>query len=130
LIAEESAETDRDLDSEALERLTLAYEDVVSGRRTPKTEKEFAQSAPAVAAELRRCLVQLEKQFKDVQDVEFTIEDGRLWILQSRAAKRDGKGRAPDCRRSRAGGPNFRTEGPGASARDRSSGAFDCPVRR
>ena len=63
-------------------------EDVVSGRRTPKTEKELARSAPAVAAELRRALVQLEKQFKDVQDVEFTIEDGRLWILQSRAAKR------------------------------------------
>jgi pyruvate, orthophosphate dikinase len=63
-------------------------EDVVSGRRTPKTEKELARSAPAVAAELRHALVQLEKQFKDVQDVEFTIEDGRLWILQSRAAKR------------------------------------------
>ena len=63
-------------------------EDVVSGRRTPKTEKELAQVAPAVAAELRRSLVELEKQFKDVQDVEFTIEDGRLWILQSRAAKR------------------------------------------
>jgi pyruvate, orthophosphate dikinase len=66
-------------------------EDVVSGRRTPKTEKELARSAPAVAAELRRSLVQLEKQFKDVQDIEFTIEDGRLWILQSRAAKRTAR---------------------------------------
>jgi pyruvate, orthophosphate dikinase len=63
-------------------------EDVVSGRRTPMTEKELAVIAPAAAEELRRCLVRLERQFKDVQDVEFTIEDGKLWILQSRAAKR------------------------------------------
>jgi len=40
---------------------------------------------------LRRSLTLLEKQFKDVQDVEFTIEDGRLWILQSRAAKRTAR---------------------------------------
>jgi pyruvate,orthophosphate dikinase len=63
-------------------------EDVVSGRRTPKTETELAQRAPQAAEELRRCLLTLERQFKDVQDVEFTIEDGRLWILQSRSAKR------------------------------------------
>ncbi len=63
-------------------------EDVVSGRCTPLTEKAFAQYAPAAAEELRRHLGELERQFKDVQDVEFTVEDGRLWILQSRAAKR------------------------------------------
>jgi pyruvate,orthophosphate dikinase len=63
-------------------------EDVVSGRRTPKTETELAQRAPQATEELRRCLLTLERQFKDVQDVEFTIEDGRLWILQSRSAKR------------------------------------------
>lgn len=63
-------------------------EDVVSGRARPKTENELAQSSPAIAAELRRDLVKLERGFKDVQDVEFTIEDGRLWILQSRSAKR------------------------------------------
>ena len=63
-------------------------EDVVSGRRTPKTEKELSHSAPRAAEELGRGLAALERQFKDVQDVEFTIEDGRLWFLQSRAAKR------------------------------------------
>jgi pyruvate,orthophosphate dikinase len=63
-------------------------EDVVSGRRTPMTEKELAQSAPAAADELRRHLGALERQFQDVQDIEFTIEQGRLWILQSRSAKR------------------------------------------
>jgi pyruvate, orthophosphate dikinase len=66
-------------------------EDVVSGRAHPLTEKELAQSAPAVAAELRRYLAELERNFKDVQDVEFTIEDGRLWILQARAAKRTAR---------------------------------------
>lgn len=63
-------------------------EDVVSGRRTPDTEETFARSLPSVAAELGDILKQLEKEFGDVQDVEFTIEDGKLWILQTRSAKR------------------------------------------
>jgi pyruvate,orthophosphate dikinase len=63
-------------------------EDVVSGRRTPDTEETFARSLPAIAAELRDVLRRLEQEFEDVQDVEFTIEDGKLWILQTRSAKR------------------------------------------
>ena len=63
-------------------------EDVVSGRRTPESETAIAQSLPAVAAQLREILMRLEREFADVQDVEFTVEDGRLWILQTRAAKR------------------------------------------
>ncbi|WP_291859162.1 PEP/pyruvate-binding domain-containing protein [Bradyrhizobium sp.] len=63
-------------------------EDVVSGRRTPDTEETFARSLPAVAAELGETLKRLEREFGDVQDVEFTIEDGKLWILQTRSAKR------------------------------------------
>lgn len=63
-------------------------EDVVSGRRNPDTEDAIARSLPDVAAQLREALVKLEREFVDVQDVEFTIEDGRLWILQTRAAKR------------------------------------------
>jgi pyruvate, orthophosphate dikinase len=63
-------------------------EDVVSGRHTPQTEAALAQALPTVAAELRRILAQLEREFRDVQDIEFTIEDGRLFILQTRAAKR------------------------------------------
>jgi pyruvate,orthophosphate dikinase len=63
-------------------------EDVVSGRRTPDTEETFARSLPAIAAELRDVLRRLEREFEDVQDVEFTIEDGKLWILQTRSAKR------------------------------------------
>jgi pyruvate,orthophosphate dikinase len=63
-------------------------EDVVSGRRTPDTEQTIARSLPSIAVELGEILKRLEKEFGDVQDVEFTIEDGKLWILQTRSAKR------------------------------------------
>lgn len=63
-------------------------EDVVSGDRTPDDEAALAAHLPDVAQALRETLVRLEQAFGDVMDVEFTIEDGRLWILQTRAAKR------------------------------------------
>jgi pyruvate, orthophosphate dikinase len=63
-------------------------EDVVSGRRTPRTEAAIAEAMPDVAAELRDVLSRLERHFGDVEDIEFTIEDGKLWVLQTRAAKR------------------------------------------
>jgi len=63
-------------------------EDVVSGRRTPRTEAAIDQAMPDLAAQLRDVLSRLERHFGDVQDVEFTIEDGKLWLLQTRAAKR------------------------------------------
>ncbi len=63
-------------------------EDVVSGRHTPQSEEAIMRTLPAVAAQLRDALTRLEQEFGDVQDVEFTIEDGKLWILQTRAAKR------------------------------------------
>jgi pyruvate,orthophosphate dikinase len=63
-------------------------EDVVSGRRTPDTEQAIARSLPGLAAELGAMLKRLEREFGDVQDVEFTVEDSKLWILQTRSAKR------------------------------------------
>ena len=63
-------------------------EDVVAGRHTPETEEALARALPPVATQLRDILGQLEREFGDVQDVEFTIEDGRLYILQTRTAKR------------------------------------------
>ena len=63
-------------------------EDVVSGKQTPDTEDAILRTLPAVREQLRNALVRLEHEFADVQDVEFTIEDGKLWILQTRAAKR------------------------------------------
>jgi pyruvate,orthophosphate dikinase len=63
-------------------------EDVVSGRRTPDTEETILRSLPMLSAEIGAVLKRLEREFGDVQDVEFTVEDGKLWILQTRAAKR------------------------------------------
>src|SRR5262249_53699766 len=63
-------------------------EEVVSGRRTPLAEGDIARAMPDITAQLRKVLRRLEQEFRDVQDVEFTIEGGRLWILQTRPAKR------------------------------------------
>jgi pyruvate,orthophosphate dikinase len=63
-------------------------EDVVSGRRTPDTEDTIARALPKLTEELGCVLQRLEREFLDVQDVEFTVEDGKLWMLQTRAAKR------------------------------------------
>jgi pyruvate,orthophosphate dikinase len=67
-------------------------EDVVAGIRTPLPLDGMA-NAPRLAAafaELRRVAARLEEHFRDAQDLEFTIERGRLWLLQTRAAKRTG----------------------------------------
>jgi len=63
-------------------------EDIVSGNRTPETQAAIERRLPAVAIQLRETLALLERTFGDVQDVEFTIENGKLWLLQTRAAKR------------------------------------------
>jgi len=63
-------------------------EDIVSGQRTPETEAAIERRAPQAARQLRETLALLEREFADVQDVEFTIEHGRLWLLQTRSAKR------------------------------------------
>jgi pyruvate,orthophosphate dikinase len=63
-------------------------EDVVSGRRIPDSEDAIARALPTTEAELCDILKRLEREFGDVQDVEFTVEDGKLWILQTRSAKR------------------------------------------
>ena len=63
-------------------------EDIVSGTRTPDGVEAIECALPAVASELREVLARLEREFADVQDVEFTIDDGKFWLLQTRAAKR------------------------------------------
>jgi pyruvate,orthophosphate dikinase len=63
-------------------------EDVVSGVRTPEDLAELAREMPAVHAELMEILRTLERHYGDMQDTEFTIEDGRLYMLQTRSAKR------------------------------------------
>lgn len=63
-------------------------EDVVAGIRTPKDIEEMSKSLPKAWAELKKTLDRLETKFVEVQDVEFTIEDAKLYILQTRNAKR------------------------------------------
>ena len=78
-------------------------EDVVAGIRTPQEITEAARqesgsdkpslerAMPAAFAELTRIYGLLEKHYRDMQDLEFTVEEGRLWMLQTRAGKRTGK---------------------------------------
>ncbi len=64
-------------------------EDVVAGVRTPmKVEPEMARLFPEAAADLERWAHTIEAHFGDMQDLEFTIDRGRLWILQTRTGKR------------------------------------------
>jgi pyruvate,orthophosphate dikinase len=63
-------------------------EDVVSGVRTPRDLSELHTWMPDAAAQLAEILRLLEGHYKDMQDTEFTIEDGRLYMLQTRSAKR------------------------------------------
>jgi pyruvate,orthophosphate dikinase len=63
-------------------------EDVVSGVRTPRDLSELAAWMPDVHAQLVDILRRLERHYRDMQDTEFTIEDGRLYMLQTRGAKR------------------------------------------
>jgi len=78
-------------------------EDVVAGTRTPQyitkkarvnaniDELSMEESMPKVFKQLRKILKKLEKHFKDMQDVEFTVENKKLWMLQTRSGKRTAK---------------------------------------
>ena len=78
-------------------------EDVVAGTRTPQhiTKKariasneslpSMEESMPIVYKELKKILYKLEKHYKDMQDVEFTVENKKLWMLQTRSGKRTAK---------------------------------------
>ena len=78
-------------------------EDVVAGIRTPQEITEAARKAagsdkpsmekamPEAYAELVRIYRALEKHYRDMQDLEFTVEKGKLWMLQTRSGKRTGK---------------------------------------
>jgi len=63
-------------------------EDVVSGRRSAAGHQALADVAPAVWAELLDATLRLEQAFGDMQDFEFTVEEGRLYLLQTRSGKR------------------------------------------
>jgi pyruvate,orthophosphate dikinase len=65
-------------------------EDVVAGIRTPKPISELATLMPEVYQQLRQITSNLEKHYRDVQDFEFTIQEGKLYMLQTRNGKRTG----------------------------------------
>jgi len=65
-------------------------EDVVAGVRTPHPIADLAKQMPAAHRELMKVRAILEEHFKDMQDLEFTVEDNRLYILQTRNGKRTG----------------------------------------
>src|SRR5580692_1392480 len=63
-------------------------EDVVAGIRTPVHLTELAKIMPKAYSQLEKVRVQLEKHYRDMQDMEFTVEDGKLYMLQTRTGKR------------------------------------------
>ena len=75
-------------------------EDVVAGSRTPRyitkksreeagaKEKSMEETMPKVFKELKNIFLKLENHYKDMQDIEFTIQKNKLWILQTRSGKR------------------------------------------
>lgn len=68
--------------------LNAQGEDVVAGVRTPQPISELKEKMPEVFAQFQRIGRQLEHHYLDMQDIEFTIECGKLYILQTRAGKR------------------------------------------
>ena len=63
-------------------------EDVVAGIRTPEHLAEMEKALPEAFEQLTETMRRLEEHYRDVQDIEFTVEDGRLYLLQTRSAKR------------------------------------------
>ncbi len=65
-------------------------EDVVSGVRTPLSISELEKSMPHIYEQLKDITKRMEKHYRDMQDFEFTIQDGKLYMLQTRNGKRTG----------------------------------------
>lgn len=63
-------------------------EDVVAGIRTPEPVKALAEAMPGVYEQLEEIYLTLEKHYKDMMDIEFTVQEGKLYMLQCRVGKR------------------------------------------
>ena len=68
-----------------------AGEDVVAGIRTPEPVEALKERLPEVYDELYRTQALLEEHYRDMQDIEFTVQEGRFYILQTRSGKRTGR---------------------------------------
>ncbi len=71
--------------------LNAQGEDVVAGIRTPKPVSELKKEMPHIYNELLEIADKLERHYRDMQDMEFTIERGKLWMLQTRNGKRTAR---------------------------------------
>ncbi|MEI6634325.1 MAG: pyruvate, phosphate dikinase [Chlamydiota bacterium] len=70
--------------------LNAQGEDVVAGIRTPNPIAKLAKEMPRAYGELEKVYRRLERHYRDMQDLEFTIQKGKLWLLQTRSGKRTG----------------------------------------
>jgi pyruvate,orthophosphate dikinase len=68
--------------------LNAQGEDVVAGVRTPRKLAELKEEMPETYSQLMDIFRKMEKHYRDVQDMEFTVERGKLWMLQTRSGKR------------------------------------------
>ena len=68
-----------------------AGEDVVAGIRTPRDIETLAEKMPQMYAQLQRTQAMLETHYRDMQDLEFTVQESRLYLLQTRSGKRTGR---------------------------------------
>ena len=66
-------------------------EDVVAGIRTPEKIADLARTQPDIYRQFREIANKLERHYKDMQDIEFTVERGKLYMLQTRSAKRSAQ---------------------------------------
>ena len=66
-------------------------EDIASGRRTPRSLNEFKEESPILYNQLFQLQKTLEEHYRDMQDLEFTIQENRLYLLQTRSGKRTAK---------------------------------------
>ena len=70
--------------------LNAQGEDVVAGVRTPRPVSEMEEAMPRAFSELRETMRKLEAEYRDMQDIEFTVEQDELYMLQTRSGKRTG----------------------------------------
>jgi len=66
-------------------------EDVVAGTRTPQNLLTMNKFMPKIFQELKKIFNKLENKYKDMQDIEFTVENNKLWMLQTRSGKRTSR---------------------------------------
>ena len=104
-------------------------EDVVAGIRTPRADRaRCASCSPTPTASCVDTLERLEKHYREMQDIEFTVEDGTLFLLQTRTGKRTRAGGAADRGRDGRRGPDHARGG--ASRGSTPASSTSCCTRR